>query len=137
MRALVTEHDERFRALIEGNDGYVVKATGDGFHAAFGRAADAVAAAEQLQAAIADLADIKVRMGINTGEIELRPSDLAGIAVHIANRITTLADSNEILVSRTVVDLTAGSGLQFEPRGDRELKGVPGTWPIFAVQPTA
>ena len=74
-----------------------------------------------------------MRAGLHTGEIELRAADVAGIAVHIASRIAALAGANEILVSRTVVDLTAGSGLQFEPRGERELKGLPGTWPTFAA----
>ena len=77
---------------------------------------------------------ITLRAGLHTGEIELRPPDIAGIAVHTANRIADLAGPNEILVSRTVVDLTAGSGLTFEPRGEHQLKGVPGTWPIFAAQ---
>ena len=77
---------------------------------------------------------ITLRAGLHTGEIELRASDVAGIAVHIASRIASLADRNEILVSRTVVDLTTGSGLQFEPRGEHELKGVPGAWPTFAAQ---
>jgi class 3 adenylate cyclase len=75
-----------------------------------------------------------LRAGLHTGEIELRPSDLAGIAVHIANRIATLAGPNETLVSRTVVDLTAGSDLRFEPQGEHQLKGVPGTWPIFTAR---
>jgi class 3 adenylate cyclase len=77
---------------------------------------------------------ITLRAGLHTGEIELRPSDIAGIAVHTASRIADLAAPNEILVSRTVVDLTAGSGLEFEPRGEHQLKGVPGTWPTFAAQ---
>ena len=79
---------------------------------------------------------ITLRAGLHTGEIEIRPTDVIGVAVQTANRIAALADSSEILVSRTVVDLTAGSGLQFDPRGDRELKGVPGSWPIFGVLPT-
>ena len=77
---------------------------------------------------------IEVRAGLHTGEIELREGDVAGITVRIASRISALAGPGEILVSRTVVDLTAGSGLAFDARGDHELKGVPGTWPVFAVQ---
>jgi class 3 adenylate cyclase len=76
---------------------------------------------------------VTLRAGLHTGEVELRPNDLAGIAVHIASRVAGLAAPNEILVSRTVVDLTAGSGLRFEPQGERELKGVPGTWATFAA----
>jgi class 3 adenylate cyclase len=87
-------------------------------------------------AAILDAAStqgISLRAGVHTGEIELRPADVAGIAVHIASRIAALAKPSEILVSRTVVDLTAGSSLQFEPRGEHQLKGVPGTWPTYAA----
>jgi class 3 adenylate cyclase len=65
----------------------------------------------------------------------LRDDDVAGIAVHIASRVAALAGPGEILVSRTVVDLTAGSGITFDPRGDHELKGIPGSWPIFAANP--
>jgi class 3 adenylate cyclase len=74
---------------------------------------------------------------LHTGEIELRPTDVVGIAVHTANRIAALAGAREILVSRTVVDLTAGSGLQFQSRGEHQLKGVPGQWPVFAAQPVS
>jgi class 3 adenylate cyclase len=116
--------------------GRVVKSTGDGILATFDGPARAVRCAKALLDSATNQG-ITLRAGLHTGEIELRPSDLAGIAVHIANRIATLADPNEILVSRTVVDLTAGSDLQFEPRGERPLKGVPGTWATFAMQPTA
>ena len=95
-----------------------------------------VRCATALVAAAAD-DGITLRAGLHTGEIELRPSDIAGIVVHIASRIADLAFAVEVLVSCTVVDLTAGSGLQFEPRGEHQLKGVPGTWPIFATQPIA
>jgi len=76
-------------------------------------------------------------LAFRPGEIEIRPSDVIGIAVHTANRIAGLADPGEILVSRTVVDLTPGSGLQFEGRGEHQLKGVPGTWATFAAQPNS
>jgi class 3 adenylate cyclase len=88
-------------------------------------------AAELLDAASQQ--GITLRAGLHTGEIEFRPTDVVGIAVQTAKHIAALADPGEILVSRTVVDLTAGSGLQFEPRGERELKGVPSSWPIFGV----
>jgi class 3 adenylate cyclase len=84
----------------------------------------------------ADEQGIRLRAGLHTGEIEIRPTDVLGIAVHTANRIATLAEPSEILVSRTVVDLTAGSGLQFQARGDHQLKGVPGTWATFAAVPS-
>ncbi|MBA3383507.1 MAG: hydrolase, partial [Actinobacteria bacterium] len=71
-----------------------------------------------------------------TGEVQLRGDSVAGIAVHTGARIAALAGPGEILVSRTVADLTSGSGLVFEPRGEHELKGVPGTWQVYAVAST-
>ena len=70
---------------------------------------------------------------MHTGEIELRGDDIGGVAVHIGQRISALAQPSEIVVSSTVKDLVAGSGIEFEDRGERELKGVPGTWRLFAV----
>jgi class 3 adenylate cyclase len=75
-----------------------------------------------------------VRCGLHTGEIELREDDITGIAVHIGQRVSALAASGEILVSRTVTDLVAGSGLEFNDRGEHELKGVPGRWQLYAVR---
>lgn len=75
----------------------------------------------------------EVRGGVHTGEIELRGEDIGGIAVHLGARIAALGGPSEILVSRTVTDLVAGSGTQFEDRGRHELKGVPGTWQLYAV----
>jgi class 3 adenylate cyclase len=72
-------------------------------------------------------------MGLHTGECEVRGDDLGGLAVHIAARIGALAAPGEVLVSGTVKDLVFGSGIAFEDRGDRELKGVPGTWKLFAA----
>jgi class 3 adenylate cyclase len=78
--------------------------------------------------------EIEVRPGLHTGEIELRGDDVAGIAVHLAQRVSSLAGPSEVLVSRTVTDLVAGSGIQFEDRGEHELKGIDGTWQLFAVK---
>jgi len=75
-----------------------------------------------------------VRAGCHTGEIELLGADVGGIAVHIGARIGALAGPSEVLVSSTVKDLVAGSGLAFDDRGDHELKGVPGTWHLYAVE---
>jgi class 3 adenylate cyclase len=80
---------------------------------------------------------IRVRGGLHTGEIELRGDDIRGIAVHIAQRVEALAQPDEVLVSRTVADLVAGSGIPFTGRGARTLKGVPGKWPLFAVEGSA
>jgi len=77
---------------------------------------------------------LEVRAGLHTGEIELEPADIAGLAVHIAARISTMAGAREVLVSSTVTDLVVGSGLEFEDRGSHELKGVPGAWRVFAVK---
>jgi class 3 adenylate cyclase len=132
-RRFLDDHDHAIARIVADHRGRVVKQMGDGTLATF----DGPARAVRCAAALIDAAQtqgITLRAGLHTGEIELRASDVAGIAVHIASRIASLADRNEILVSRTVVDLTTGSGLQFEPRGEHELKGVPGAWPTFAAQ---
>src|SRR5262249_29891279 len=76
---------------------------------------------------------VPVRAGLHTGEIEVRGEDVAGIAVHIGQRVSDKAKAGEVFVSRTVTDLVAGSGIEFEDRGEYELKGVPGTWRLFSV----
>jgi class 3 adenylate cyclase len=77
---------------------------------------------------------LQIRSGLHTGECELRGEAIGGIAVHTAARVSALAGPEEVLVSRTVVDLVAGSGLEFSDRGDHALKGVPGTWKLFSVR---
>jgi class 3 adenylate cyclase len=76
---------------------------------------------------------IDMRAGLHTGEIEVTGADIAGMAVHIGARVSALAGASEVLVSSTVRDLVAGSGIEFEDRGDHQLKGVPGTWRMYAV----
>jgi class 3 adenylate cyclase len=76
---------------------------------------------------------IAVRAGLHTGEIELVDDDIAGIAVHIAARVAALAAPGQVLVSRAVTDLVAGSGIEFRDDGPHQLKGVPGSWPLFAA----
>ena len=113
MRTAVAEHDERFRAAIEGNGGYVVKATGDGFHAAFGRAADAVAAAEQCQAAHrGSCRCIKVRMGINTGEVQERDGDYFGPPVNRAARLMAAGHGGQVLLAAVTAELVPGLTLR-------------------------
>lgn len=131
-RQLLDDHERAMGRIVTGFRGRVIKQLGDGALATFDGPARAVRCAVALRDA-ARQQGLTLRAGLHTGEIEIRPSDVTGIAVHIASRIAALADSNEILVSRTVVDLTGGSGLEFEARGERQLKGVPGTWPTFAV----
>jgi class 3 adenylate cyclase len=134
-RHLLDQHETRAGRIVTDHRGHVVKTTGDGILATFDGPARAVRCANNLIHA-AHSQGITLRAGLHTAEIELRPSDVAGIGVHIASRISALAAANEVLVSRTVVDLTAGSGLDFEPRGEHQLKGVPGTMPIFAFHPS-
>src|SRR5581483_2545477 len=76
---------------------------------------------------------LEVRTGLHTGEVEVIGDDVGGIAVHIGARVGSSAQAGEVLVSRTVKDLVVGSGISFEDRGERELRGVPGTWQLFAV----
>jgi class 3 adenylate cyclase len=106
--------------------------TGDGILATF----DGPARALRCGTAIRDVArqiGLEVRVGIHTGEVERRGTELAGIAVHLAHRICETAQPGEVLVSRTVVDLVAGSGATFVDRGEHELKGIPAAWRLFAV----
>jgi class 3 adenylate cyclase len=79
-------------------------------------------------------AGLGVRAGLHTGEIEITSSDVAGLAVHIGQRVSSIAKPGEVLVSCTVVDLVVGSGIQFSDRGEHDLKGVPGSWKIFAIE---
>jgi class 3 adenylate cyclase len=135
-RRALDQHDTTMNRIVNEFRGTVIRTTGDGILATFDGPARGVRCAAEVLAA-ANQQGITLRAGLHAGEIELRQSDIAGIAVHTASRIADLAGPNEILVSRTVVDLTAGSGLQFEPRGEHQLKGVPGTWATFAAQPAA
>ncbi len=124
--AAVRRELERFR-------GREVKATGDGFLACFDGPVRAIRCAQAITDGARTLG-IEVRAGLHTGECETRGDDLAGIAVHIAARVASLAQAGEVLCSRTVTDLVAGSGIGFVDRGVHSLKGVPGTWQTFAVE---
>jgi class 3 adenylate cyclase len=129
---LLDAHDAAVRTELEHFRGREVKATGDGFLAAFDGPTRAIHCAR----AIGDRAHalgIKVRAGLHTGECETRGDDLAGVAVHIAARVAALAQPGEVLCSRTVTDLVGGSGIRFAERGVHSLKGVPGHWQTFAV----
>ena len=109
-----------------------MKTVGDGFVATFdspGRAIECALAIRDTLKAF----DIEERAGIHTGEIEIRGDDVAGIAVHIGARVSALAGPGEVLVSSTVKDLVVGSSVEFEERGEHELKDVPGMWRLFAV----
>jgi pimeloyl-ACP methyl ester carboxylesterase/class 3 adenylate cyclase len=130
---LLNEHDSLVMRQLGRYRGQKVNPTGDGVLATFDGPARAVLCAKGIIEAVRPLG-IDVRAGLHTGEVELRGADIGGIAVHIGQRVSALAGPGEVLVSRTVTDLVAGSGLEFEERGEHELKGVPGKWAIYAVR---
>ncbi len=132
-RGLLSEHNEVVRAAVARWRGSVIKSTGDGFLATFDGPARAVRCAYEIVQAVAEL-DLSLRAGLHTGECELVGSDVAGIAVHIAARVMVQAEAGEVLVSSTVKDLVAGSGLSFAERGSHELRGVPGAWSLYALE---
>src|SRR5204863_10123508 len=126
---VLADYDTMVNQYLDEFRGHLVKTTGDGSVATFDGPGRAVQCATAIRDGAQQL-DIEVRIGLHTGEIELRPDDITGLAVVIAQRISTTAQSNEILVSSTVRDLTVGSGIAYEARGEYELKGVPGAWTI-------
>jgi class 3 adenylate cyclase len=131
-RELLDSHDRAVRRQLQRFGGREVNTVGDGFVATFDGPGRAIRCASAIRDEVKALG-IEVRTGLHTGEIELRDDDVAGVAVHIAQRVSALAQPGEVLVSRTVTDLVAGSGIQFEDRGEHTLKGVPGAWRLFAV----
>jgi pimeloyl-ACP methyl ester carboxylesterase len=135
--------DRRWRDLLEAHHGAVreelsrfrgreIDTAGDGFLAAFDGPARAVRAASAIRSDVKRLG-LEIRAGLHTGECEIMGTKLSGVAVHIGARIASLAGAGEVLVSSTVHDLVAGSGLRFEDRGLHTLKGVPGDWRVYAV----
>jgi class 3 adenylate cyclase len=126
-------HDASIRRALDRFRGAEVKTTGDGFLASFDGPARAVHCAQAIAAEARGLG-LEIRAGLHTGECELRGDDLAGIAVHIGARVAALAGPGEVLVTSTVRDLVAGSGIEFADRGRHELRGVPGEWQVLAVQ---
>lgn len=132
-RTTLGEHDRIVTGAVERYRGRVVKTTGDGVLATFDGPARAVFAAAEAVRAVRDETGLELRAGVHTGEVELRGDDVAGVAVHVAARVMSLAGASELLASSTVRDLTAGSGLVFEDAGVHELKGVPGTWHLYRV----
>jgi class 3 adenylate cyclase/alpha-beta hydrolase superfamily lysophospholipase len=129
---LLERHDEIVREQLRVHRGVEVKNLGDGFLATF----DGPARAIRCGAAIRDrlrAAGVEARVGVHTGEVELRDGDVGGIAVHIGARVGGLAGPGEVLVSSTVKELVVGSGLDFDDRGTHELKGAPGEWHLWAL----
>jgi class 3 adenylate cyclase/pimeloyl-ACP methyl ester carboxylesterase len=131
-RALLDAHDRAVREQLRRYRGKEIKTTGDGFLASFDGPARAIRCSEAIIEAAGDLG-LTVRVGLHTGECEIRGDDLGGLAVHIAARVGALAAPGEILVSSTVRDLVVGAGIEFDDHGEHELKGVPGTWLLLAV----
>jgi class 3 adenylate cyclase len=130
---LLEAHREVVRAELDRFRGSEVDTTGDGFLATFDGPARAIRCAVAICAAVRALG-LEVRAGLHTGEIELMDGKVGGIAVHIGARVVAIARPNEVLVSSTVKDLVAGSGIEFEDRGTHELKGVPDEWRLLAVK---
>lgn len=131
-RQALDEHDHEARRIVIQHRGKLIKSTGDGILATFDGPGRAVHCALAFQTTMNSFG-LPIRAGIHTGEIELRNGDVGGIAVHAAARVMTKADRGEVIVSRVVTDLVAGVGLRFSARGTHELKGLPGSWDLFAA----
>lgn len=132
-REVLESHHAAIRRELERFRGREVDTSGDAFLAVFDGPARAVRCAAAGIAAVRGLG-LEIRAGVHTGEVEMMGADLGGIAVHIGARVAALAQPSEVLVSSTVKDLVAGSGIEFEERGSHVLKGVPGEWRVFAAR---
>jgi class 3 adenylate cyclase len=132
-RDLLDRHNDVVRRALDRFRGREIDTTGDGFLAIFDGPARAVRCAEAIREGVRPLG-LELRTGMHTGEVEVVGDDIRGIAVHIGARVAALAESGETLVSSTVKDLVAGSGIEFEDRGAHSLKGVPGEWHLFAAK---
>jgi class 3 adenylate cyclase len=132
-KALLDRHHEVLRDVLARHGGVEVDTTGDGMLSTFDSPARAVRCASDMIEATQAIG-LAIRAGVHTGEIERRGEGVAGIAVHIGARVAALAGGGEVLVSGTVPPLVVGSGLDFADRGEHELKGVPGTWHLFALK---
>jgi class 3 adenylate cyclase len=130
---LLARHDRRVQEEVERHRGTLVRTTGDGVVVTFDGPARAARCAGAIVRAVRPIG-IEVRAGCHTGEVELGAGEIQGLAVHIGARVMALAAPSEVLVSRTVRDLVAGSGLVFEDRGEHELKGVPERWQLFSLR---
>ena len=131
-RQELDRHDKICHSTVADCGGRLVKGTGDGVLATFDAPLRGLRCANSLRSSLSD-AGITIRAGVHTGEVELRGNDVAGIGVHIAARVAALARSGELLASRTVKDLVAGSDYAFASRGVHSLKGVPEDWELLAV----
>jgi len=132
-RAVLDEFDVNVGRLLVRHDGILVKSLGDGILARFAAPAQAVRCAEAMVQA-AGTAGLLLRAGLHAGEVELRGDDIGGLAVHIASRVSAMAEPGEVLVTGTVRDLVVGSGIVFDDRGRHNLKGLPDEWQVLAVE---
>jgi class 3 adenylate cyclase len=131
-RELLDVHDELARRVVEEFQGQLIKTTGDGILATFDGPGRGIRCAAALRDELRGIG-LQIRAGLHTGEVELRDHDVGGIAVHIAARVMALAGPGEILTSRTIRDLVAGSGISADDRGLHALKGLDETWQLFAI----
>jgi class 3 adenylate cyclase len=133
-RELVGRHHALVRRQLVRYSGREIDTAGDGFFASFDGPARAIRCARAITDGVRELG-LHVRAGLHTGECEVVDGKVTGIAVHIGARVTGYAEADEVIVSSTVKDLVAGSGLRFHDRGRQQLKGVPGEWHLFVVDP--
>jgi class 3 adenylate cyclase len=133
-RELLAQHDSIIRREVESHGGRVVKSLGDGALATFDGPARAVRCARALAEDVSGLG-VELRVGVHTGEVELIGDDVGGMAVHLGARVSAMANAGQVLVSSTVRDLVVGSELRFAEAGEHELKGVPGKWRLFRLNP--
>ena len=131
-RDMLADHYRLARRDLARHRGHEIKTTGDGLLATFDGPARAIRCANAIRESARGLG-IEIRAGLHTGEVEILGQDLGGIAVHTGARVVGEAGPGEVLVSSTVKDLVAGSGIVFEDRGSRVLKGVPGEWRLYRV----
>ncbi|HEX6231404.1 MAG TPA: response regulator [Actinomycetota bacterium] len=135
-RDLLDRHDALIRGALSDHGGREVKTTGDGFLALFDAPARAIRCAVSIRDELRG-EGLEVRVGLHAGEVEVRDEDVGGIAVHIGSRVAETAEPGEVVVSSTVRDLVAGSGIGFAERGEHALRGVRDRWRVFAVTDTA
>ncbi|HEX6580500.1 MAG TPA: adenylate/guanylate cyclase domain-containing protein [Actinomycetota bacterium] len=131
-RELLDRHDELIRDELARHGGRAIKTTGDGFLALFDGPARAIRCSVAIRQAL-EAEGVEVRIGLHSGEVELRGEDVGGIAVNLGARVAATAAPGEVVVSSTVRDLVAGSGITFVDRGEHDLKGMPDRWRLFAI----
>jgi class 3 adenylate cyclase len=129
-KGVLERHDTEVARIVERTGGRMVKTTGDGVLATFRSADRALQAAHRIRASLRE-DELAVRVGVHVGDVERRPDDVSGLAVHIAARVMALAEPGEVLATASVAIAAAGTDHEFEPIGERSLKGVSGTWMVF------